>query len=102
MNLPLTPATALLAILVMALVTYITRAGGVMVMSRVPIGPKVERFINAMAGAVLVAVILPLAVQGDWGARLALVATLMVMLTTHKPLIAITAGMATAAFWRLI
>lgn len=102
MNLPLTPATALLAIIVMALVTYITRAGGVMVMSRVPIGPKVERFINAMAGSVLVAVILPLAVQGDWGARFALVATLIVMLTTHKPLIAITAGMATAALWRLI
>lgn len=102
MNLPLTPATALLAILVMAIVTYITRAGGVMVMSRVPIGPKVEQFINAMAGSVLVAVILPLAVQGDWGARLALVATLVVMLTTHKPLIAITAGMSTAALWRLI
>lgn len=102
MNLPLTPATALLAILVMALVTYITRAGGVMVMSRVPIGPKVERFINAMAGSVLVAVILPLAVQGDWGARFALVATLVVMLTTHKPLLAITAGMATAALWRLV
>lgn len=102
MNLPLTPATALLAILVMAIVTYITRAGGVMVMSRVPIGPMVERFINAMAGSVLVAVILPLAVQGDWGARFALVATLVVMLTTHKPLIAITAGMATAALWRLI
>lgn len=101
MNLPLTPATALLAILVMALVTYITRAGGVMVMSQVPIGPKVERFINAMAGSVLVAVILPLAVQGDWGARFALVATLVVMLTTHKPLLAITAGMTTAALWRL-
>lgn len=102
MNLPLTPATALLAIIVMAVVTYITRAGGVLVMSRVPIGPKVERFINAMAGSVLVAVILPLAVQGDWGARFALASTLIVMLITHKPLIAITAGMATAALWRLI
>lgn len=102
MNLPLTPATALLAILVMALVTYLTRVGGVMVMSWVPIGPRVERFINAMAGSVLVAVILPLAVQGDWGARLALVATLLVMLITYKPLLAITAGMATAALWRLM
>ncbi|MCE8012372.1 AzlD domain-containing protein [Halomonas desiderata] len=101
MSLPATAAGALAAIAIMALVTYLTRAGGVFVMSRVPIGPKVERFINAMAGSVLVAVITPMAVQGDWGARLALVATLGVMLTTQKALAAIAAGIVTAALWRL-
>ncbi|MCE8031052.1 AzlD domain-containing protein [Halomonas daqingensis] len=101
MSLPSTAMGALAAIAIMALVTYLTRAGGVFVMSRVPIGPKVERFINAMAGSVLVAVITPMAVQGDWGARLALVATLGVMLTTQKALAAIAAGIVTAALWRL-
>ncbi|WP_010627648.1 AzlD family protein [Halomonas sp. KM-1] len=101
MSLPATAMGALAAILIMALVTYLTRAGGVFVMSRVPIGPRVERFINAMAGSVLVAVITPMAVQGDWGARLALVATLGVMLTTQKALAAIAAGIVTAALWRL-
>lgn len=101
MSLPSTAMGALDAIAIMALVTYLTRAGGVFVMSRVPIGPKVERFINAMAGSVLVAVITPMAVQGDWGARLALVATLGVMLTTQKALAAIAAGIVTAALWRL-
>ena len=101
MTLPTTAAGAVLAILLMALVTYLTRAGGVFVMSRVPISPRVERFINAMAGSVLVAVITPMAVQGDWGARLALVATLGVMLTTRKALAAISAGVVTAALWRL-
>lgn len=101
MSLPATTAGALAAILIMALVTYLTRAGGVFVMSRVPIGPKVERFINAMAGSVLVAVITPMAAQGDWGARLALVATLVVMLATRKALAAITAGILAAALWRL-
>lgn len=101
MTLPASQGGILLAILVMALVTYLTRAGGVFVMARTPIGPRVERFINAMAGSVLVAVITPLAVHGDGGARLALVATLGVMLAIRKPLAAIAAGVLTAALWRL-
>ncbi|GGY05987.1 branched-chain amino acid transporter [Litchfieldella qijiaojingensis] len=100
MNLPMTLIGALTAIVVMALVTYLTRAGGVLVMSRVPIGPKVERFINAMAGSVLVAVITPMAVHGDGAARLALLATLGVMLILRKPLPAIAAGIVSAALWR--
>jgi len=102
MSLPTTALGSIVAILIMALVTYLTRAGGVFVMSRVPIGPKVERFINAMAGSVLIAVITPMAVQGDWGARMALVATLGVMLTTQKTLAAIGTGILTAALWRLV
>ncbi|RCV88218.1 AzlD family protein [Billgrantia montanilacus] len=102
MTLPASLAGAIAAIVIMALVTYLTRAGGVFIMSRVPIGPRVERFINAMAGSVLVAVITPMAVHGDWGARLALVATLAVMLLLQKPLPAITAGIVTAALWRLL
>lgn len=94
--------TALLAILVMAVTTFTTRIGGAIIMSRIPIGPRVERFINAMAGSVLVAVIVPLAAQGDWGARFALLATLAVMLLVRKPLIAITAGVVTAALWRFV
>ncbi|MCE8022463.1 AzlD domain-containing protein [Halomonas sp. MCCC 1A11036] len=101
MSLPSTAMGALAAIVIMALVTYLTRAGGVFVMSRVPIGPRVERFINAMAGSVLVAVITPMAIQGDWGARLALLATLGTMLVLRKPLPAIAAGILTAALWRL-
>ena len=102
MTLPATAVGAIAAIVLMAMVTYLTRAGGVFVMSRVPIGPRVERFINAMAGSVLVAVITPMAVHGDWGARLALAATLIVMLTLQKPLPAITAGIVTAALWRML
>nr|WP_275298289.1 AzlD domain-containing protein [Halomonas campisalis] len=98
---PTTLAGTLAALVIMALVTYLTRSGGVFIMSRLPIGPRVERFINAMAGSVLVAVITPMAVQGDWGARLALVATLVVMLATRRPLPAILAGILTAALWRL-
>lgn len=102
MSLPASTLGIIAAIFLMALATYLTRAGGVFVMSRVPIGPRVERFINAMASSVLVAVITPMAVSGDWGARLALIATLAVMLLLRKPLPAIGAGILTAALWRLL
>ena len=51
----------LLIVAVMALVTLATRWGGVFVMAYVPIGPRVRRFIAAMSGSVLVAVLAPLA-----------------------------------------
>ncbi len=102
MTLALTPANALLAILLMVVVTYLTRIGGVLIMARVPIGPRVERFIHAMSGSVLIAVVVPVAAEGDWGARIALLATLVAILITRKPLIAIAAGIVSAALWRAL
>lgn len=90
----------LLIVAVMALVTLATRWGGVFVMSLVPIGPRVRRFIAAMSGSVLVAVLAPMAVQGDNGARAALVTTVLVMLVLKKPLPAIAAGIVAAALFR--
>lgn len=92
----------LLLIGLMAIVTLITRFGGVFVMSFIPIGPRVESFINAMSGSVLIAILVPIAVEGDVGARLALVATAAVMLVLKKPMPAIAAGIATAAGWRYL
>lgn len=90
----------LLIVAVMALVTLTTRWGGVFVMSLVPIGPRVRRFIAAMSGSVLVAVLAPMAVQGDNGARAALATTVLVMLVLKKPLPAIAAGIVAAALFR--
>jgi uncharacterized membrane protein len=90
----------LLIVLVMALVTLATRWVGVFAMSWVPIGPRVRRFINAMSGSVLVALLAPLALEGDGGARLALATTAVVMLVLKKPLPAIAAGIVAAAVFR--
>ena len=92
----------LLIILVMALVTLVTRWGGVFVMSFVPINYRVQQFISAMSGSVLVAVLTPLAVNGDNGARLALLSTAVVMLLVKKPLPAIAAGIVAAALVRAL
>lgn len=92
----------LILIGLMAVVTLITRFGGVLVMSFIPIGPRVESFINAMSGSVLIAILVPIAVEGDAGARLALLATAGVMLLLKRPMPAIAAGIATAAGWRYL
>lgn len=90
----------LLIVAVMTLVTLATRWGGVYVMAFVPIGPRVRRFIAAMSGSVLVALLAPIAVNGDGGARLALTTTAVVMLVLKKPLPAIAAGIVAAAVFR--
>ena len=93
---------ALIVVVVMAVVTLATRWGGVFVMSFVPINHRVQQFINAMSGSVLVALLAPLALEGDSGARLALLTTAVVMLTVKKPLPAIAAGIAVAALVRQV
>ena len=100
MSIDISGAGTLYIILIMAVVTLITRWGGVFVMSFVPISFRVQQFINARSGSVLVAVLTPLAVNGDNGARLALLATAIVMLVLRKPLPAIAAGIVVAALFR--
>jgi uncharacterized membrane protein len=100
MSWELTVSHPLVIVLIMALVTLATRWGGVFIMSFVPISEGVRRFIAAMSGSVLVAVLAPVAVEGDLGARLALLTTLLLILVTRRPLVSITAGFAMAALVR--
>lgn len=95
-------AGTLLIILAMFAMTLVTRWGGVIVMSHVPINNKIKRFINAMSGSVLVALLAPLALEGDNGARIALFTTAVLMLVVKKPMIAIGGGMLAAALVRLV
>jgi uncharacterized membrane protein len=102
MNVETAGAGTLLLVVIMGLVTLATRWGGVFVMSFVPINYRVQQFISAMSGSVLVAVLTPLAVNGDNGARLALLSTAVVMLLLKKPLPAIAAGIVAAALVRAL
>ncbi|MCO5786216.1 branched-chain amino acid transporter [Pseudomonas sp. G11-1] len=100
MSVDATGSGAWLLVLVMAVVTLATRWGGVYVMSFVPIGFRVRQFISAMSGSVLVALLAPMALDGDTAARLALLTTGVVMLLVKKPLPAIAAGIVVAALFR--
>ncbi len=95
-------AGTLVIIFAMGIVTLVARWGGVFVMSFVPISERVQRFITAMSGSVLVALLAPLAVEGDNGARMALLSTAVVMFVVKKPLPAIAAGIIAAAAVRAI
>ncbi len=91
----------LLIFAIMALVTLATRFGGVFLMSFIRINPRIESFINTMASSVLIAIIVPQAVAGDWGARVALLVTSVLMLLWQRPLPAIGMGVLSAAGFRL-
>ncbi|WNF48749.1 AzlD domain-containing protein [Pseudomonas sp. SG20056] len=100
MSIATTSFGTLIIILIMAAVTLATRWGGVFVMSYVPISYRVKQFISAMSGSVLVAILTPMAIDGDMSARLALLTTAIVMLLVKKPLPAIAAGILVAAISR--
>ncbi|SEO79817.1 AzlD family protein [Pseudomonas sp. NFACC39-1] len=100
MNIDTAGYGTLIVIVIMAIVTLATRWGGVFVMSFVPINYRVQQFITAMSGSVLVAVLAPLAIEGDNGARLALLTTAIIMVIVKKPLPAIAAGILAAALVR--
>ena len=89
-------------IAIMAVVTLVTRFGGVFIMSFLRISPRVESFINTMASSVLIAIIVPMTVAGDLGALAALVTTGVAMLAIRKPLPAITLGLLAAALVRYL
>ncbi len=100
MTVETTPAGVLALILIMTLVTLLTRFGGVFAMSFVRISPRIESFINTMASSVLIAIIVPMAFAGDAGAIAALSVTAIAMLIIRKPLLAIAAGILAAALAR--
>jgi len=90
----------LFIILIMAVVTLATRWGGIFLMSYIPINSRVQQFITAMSGSVLIAIIVPMFIRGDTGAQVALLVTLAGTLIIKKPLVAITAGIFMAALIR--
>ena len=100
MSWEISTANPLLIVFIMTVVSLITHWGGVFIMSFVPISDGVRRFIGAMSGSVLIAVLAPVAVEGDLGARLALLTTLVLILVVKRPLIAITSGFVMAALVR--
>ena len=89
-----------LLLIIMAIVTIVTRWGGIFIMSYVPINYRVQQFITAMSGAVLIAIIAPMLITSDLGGKLALLVTAFGTLILKKPLISILAGMFVAAVIR--
>ena len=84
-----------LAILAMALATYLCRISGVVLMGFVPLTPRVRRGLAALPGSIVFATVLPLIERLGLAAGLALVAAILSMVLRRSELLALLVGMAT-------
>ena len=88
-------STAVLAIACMALATYATRVGGLWLLGRVTLTPRVEAWLERVPGAVLAAIVAPAALSAGIPGVLALLATVLVMARTRNLLLALVVGVGT-------
>ena len=84
---------AYVAILAMALATYLCRISGVVLMSFIPLTPHVRRGLAALPGSIVVATVLPLVERLGLAAGLALVAAVGSMMLRRSELLALVVGM---------
>lgn len=96
------PWGAGIAIAAMMVATYLCRASGVVLMSRVTITPRVERALRALPGSIVVATILPLALDGGFPALLGLGAAIVAMIMGRLEILALLAGLGTVALLRAV
>jgi uncharacterized membrane protein len=89
-----------LAILAMALATYLCRISGVVLMGFVPLTPRVRRGLAALPGSIVFATVLPLIERLGLAAGLALVAAILSMVLRRSELLALLVGMATVSLAR--
>jgi uncharacterized membrane protein len=92
----------LVAIAVMAAVTYGLRMAGFALMARIKPSARVRRMFEALPGSVVAATVVPVAVAGGPSALAALLVAAGVMVATRKDVVAVVAGLATAALLRTV
>ena len=91
---------ALAAFAAMGLVTLAMRTGGYWVMGRLPMTNRLRRGLQALPGALIVATILPVALQKGIPASACLVVTALTMAVVRRDLAAVIAGLGAAALLR--
>ena len=84
----------------MTAVNYVIRAGGFFLMGYVPLTPRVRSILNALPGAVVVAIVLPLMVRDGLPAWIAVLVSIAVMTLRRNDLLAVVCGMGAAALVR--
>jgi uncharacterized membrane protein len=94
--------TALVTIVLMALVTYATRIGGYWIMGRVTLSPRVAAVLAYLPGAVLTSLIVPAVLEEGIEGVIALGVTALAMWRRGNLLIAMLAGVGTIWLLRLV
>lgn len=92
----------ILAIALMALATYATRAGGLWLASRLPISERTEVWLGYIPGAILVSLVAPVVVSGGLVEALAALAVVAVAVKTGNLLASMLTGVGTVLVLRAI
>ena len=92
----------LLAIVVMAITTALMRAGGFWLMGRVPLTPRVRRALEALPGAIVAAIVLPVIAKIGTVAALAVAAAAVAMVLRRNELLAVAVGVGVAILARAV
>jgi uncharacterized membrane protein len=90
----------LVAILVMAAITYVMRIGGFWLMSHVTLTPRVRRMLDALPGSMVAAIVLPIIAKSGAIAAVAVVAAGAVMILSRNAMLAIAIAVVLAALGR--
>jgi uncharacterized membrane protein len=90
-------ASAVVAVLLMALATLATRIGGIWIMSYVALTPRIEAFLKYMAASVFISIIVPSTILATPRIWLAVSAAGVTMIVTRSALTAMLIGTALAA-----
>ena len=93
-------SAAVAAILAMAAATYLMRVSGFWLMGHVPLTARIRKMLEALPGAVVAAIVLPIMVKTGAPAFLAIGATVALMVIRRNEFLALAAGIAVAAMAR--
>jgi uncharacterized membrane protein len=94
------PWGALIAIMAMALASYLCRISGVVLMGFIPLTPHVRRGLAALPGCIIAATVLPLIERLGPAAAVALLAAIGSMILRRNELLALVVGMSVIAALR--
>ena len=93
---------ALLAIVGMALVTYLTRSGGVWLMSSVTLSGRMKAWLGYLPGTVLVALVAPTVLSTGLAEAGASLVTLLVAARTRNVLLSMIVGIVVVWVLRML
>lgn len=94
--------TAWLAILLVAGVTIASRISGPLLMARLPMSLRIERFLQNLSLSVIAALVASMLARGGLREAVSVAVAAAVMLVLRKAIWAMAAGMACAALWALL
>jgi len=94
--------SAALAIALMIAVTFGSRLAGPLIMSRVGLSPRIERFLDGLSVSVIAALVASIVAQGGLREAAAVAVAAIVMLGARSAIWAMLAGVACAAAWSAV